>query len=155
MDEAGKFILAIILFVLAGVLILIFGVIIPSAGLGGANFGIFQFYFIIFGAVLAGIGGVVLFLRKMSIEASMRTKKVKKVKMRAISKPKRTTIKISTTTSPQTSTTSETTPSVETEEEIICLRCEFYDKYNPKQKCKYLPEKDRIEMFFNLFSNFV
>jgi hypothetical protein len=73
----------------------------------------------------------------------MRTKKVKKVKMKKITKPKKTTISITTaqpTTEPVTSTKKDK------EEDIICLTCEFYDKYDPKQKCKYLSEADRIKM---------
>lgn len=143
MDEIGKVILSIILFISGGVCILLFGFIIPAAGAGAQNIGNLQLMFIIMGVILAGFGAVVLYLRKVSIQSSMRTKKVKKVKMKKISKPKKSTISIS---APQPKTESITSTKKEQEKDIICLTCEFYDKYNPKQKCKYLSEQDRINM---------
>ncbi|MHA1269239.1 MAG: hypothetical protein ACTSPY_05575 [Candidatus Helarchaeota archaeon] len=147
MDEIGKFIISLALFIFGGLAIIFFGFIIPNSGMGGSNFGTFQTMFIFMGVVLLGIGGLILYLRKVSISATSRTSKVKKVRLKSMEKPKKSTISVSSKSSlDTTSKTVESSAEIEEKEDIICITCEFYDKYNPKQKCKYLSEKDREEM---------
>ena len=144
MIEMNKFILSIILFITGAFLIIFFGLIIPAGGAGGSGMNNMSLMIMLLGFVVCGIGGLVLYLRKVSISSSSRKKRVKKVTMTAIKKPKKSTIKVSTTESPKSTT--ETSISAVSEKDILCLTCEFYDKYEPKQKCKFLNEKDRQEI---------
>ncbi|MHA1753102.1 MAG: hypothetical protein ACTSYZ_12125 [Candidatus Helarchaeota archaeon] len=145
MEELGKFILAITLIASGLIIILFFGWIIPAGSASGFTISSFQILLIILGAIISGFGGLLLYFRKVSINVSSRSKKIKSVKVKKIKKTKKPAITLQSSSTTSSTKTSEQISPPE-EEDIICLTCEFYDKYNPKQKCKYLSEKDRLEM---------
>ncbi|MHA1265733.1 MAG: hypothetical protein ACTSRS_10925 [Candidatus Helarchaeota archaeon] len=124
MDEIGKWFASMAMMVLGAFLVIL------SLSLG--------FYDMIpwfsFGLALCGFGGFIFYLRHISIKSQSRVKKAKVTRVvREVPKPK-----------PKP----EPTPQIEEPKrpEIICDTCQFYMEYNPKQKCKFLSDKDRLAM---------
>jgi hypothetical protein len=125
MDEAGKLFASIGMMAVGGFLIVlsfIIGVLdliaILSVGIALSCFGAFLYY-----------------LRHVSIKSETRVKKAKVTRVvREIPKPK---------PKPVIEEPVEEKPK---EPEILCHTCQYYEAYNPKQKCRFLTDKDRMGM---------
>ena len=125
MDEPGKMIVSISLIVL-GVFLILLSFILGIMDL---------FTVAIVGGALCGFGGFLYYLRNVSINSQSRVKKAKVTRVvREIPKPK---------PKPEPEEDVEEKPK---EAEIMCDTCQYYEKYNPKQKCRYLTDKDRMAM---------
>jgi hypothetical protein len=123
MDEIGKWFVSVALMAVGGFLIVL------SCILGILNL----LAVLSIGIALCGFGGFLYYLRYVSVTSQTRVKKAKVTRVirevpKAEPKPEMVEEKVE---KPKKS-------------EILCDTCQFYDEDNPKRKCKFLVEKDRL-----------
>jgi hypothetical protein len=88
------------------------------------------------GAALCGFGGVLYYVRHISITSQSRVKKVKTTRVvRDVPLPK-----------PKPVIEESIEEEKPKEPEILCDTCQYYNQYNTRQKCKYLTDTDRMKM---------
>ena len=125
MDEPGKMVVSVILIALGAFLIVLTLLL-----------GFFDLQAVFWpGVALCGFGSFIFYLRRVSISSQSRVKKAKVTRVvREVPKPK---------PKPEPAEVVEEKPE---EPDIMCNTCQYYDKYNPRQKCRFLTDKDRMDM---------
>ncbi|MHA1652007.1 MAG: hypothetical protein ACTSYB_17625 [Candidatus Helarchaeota archaeon] len=125
MDEAGKWFASVSMMALGSFLIILSAII-----------GFLDLIAVVsVGIALCGFGGFIYYLRRVSITSQTRVKKPKMTRVvREVPKPK---------PKPVEEKPVEEKPK---KPEILCDTCQYYDEYNPRQKCRFLTDKDRLEM---------
>ena len=132
MDETGKWFASVMLIGFGGflvVLCVLIGVVDPILVLGDL------WVYMVAGIAMALFGAVIFYLRHVSVTSQTRvtTAKVTRV-VRDVPKPK------------PKPTAEELEAAKPKGPEILCNTCQFYAEYNPKQKCRYLTDQDRMDM---------
>lgn len=125
MDEIGKGLISIVMMALGGFLLIL------SFVLGAIN----MIPWIAFGAALCGFGGFIYYLRHVSIKSQSRVQKASITRVvRDVPTPK---------PKPESVAPTEKQPP---RPEILCDTCQFYMEDNERQKCKFLSDRDRMNM---------
>jgi len=125
MDEAGKGFISVALMALGAFLVVL------SFILGFYD----MIVWLVFGAALSGFGAFIFYLRRVSIKSQSRVKKATITRVvRDVPKPKPKPEPVA--------------PAAEEAErpEILCNTCEFYYESRIGQKCKFLPDTERMAM---------
>jgi len=125
MDEIAKWLASVSMIAVGAFLIIL------SCALG-----VISYIVVLSGGIaLCGFGAFLYYLRYMSITSQSRVKKAKVTRVirevpKPEPKPKEVEEKVEKPKKPET----------------LCDTCQFYNEDNPKRKCKFLLEKDRLAM---------